>query len=235
MSLQVVILAGGMATRLGDRTKNIPKSLIEVNGKKFIDYQLSQLASFEFTNVVICTGHLGHLIEEYVQDGEKWNIKVQYSRESKELLGTGGAIKNALPLLDEKFAVLYGDSYLTENLGLISNLQSHNPCIMTIYENVNGTDRSNVFFESPEKWSYSKSKKIFEANYIDYGFMILDRNFFGQYESRSKFDLSEFLEFCCKNGLIEPLIVNSGYFEIGSEEGISSFTTYLDKQYPKQF
>src|ERR1700734_2407964 len=95
--LPVAVLAGGAASRLHPLTKATPKSLVEVAGKPFIVHQLNLLRREGVERVVLCVGHLGEKIEEFVGD---------------RLLGTGGALRHALPLLGKAFFVLYGDSYL---------------------------------------------------------------------------------------------------------------------------
>ena len=108
----VAILAGGLATRLHPITQTIPKALIEVAGKPFIYHQLEYLRKQGVTSVVLCIGYLGEMIQEVVGDGSRWSMQVRYSPDGPILLGTGGALKQALPMLGERFFILYGDSYL---------------------------------------------------------------------------------------------------------------------------
>ena len=110
--LPVVILAGGLATRLYPVTQTIPKALIPVAGRPFIDHQLALLKEKGVTQVVLCVGNLGTRIEEFVGDGTHWGLEVRYSYDGDVLLGTGGAIKKAAGILTEAFMILYGDSYL---------------------------------------------------------------------------------------------------------------------------
>ena len=99
----VLILAGGLGTRLGKLSKNSPKSLININGKPFIDYQLKYLKLQGVNEVVICTGYLGEQIKNYVGNGIKFNLQVSYSEDGSKKLGTGGAILKALSLLPDFF------------------------------------------------------------------------------------------------------------------------------------
>jgi NDP-sugar pyrophosphorylase family protein len=120
--IPVAILAGGLATRLRPITEKTPKSLIAVADKPFLAHQLELLKSRGIQRVVLCVGHLGEMIRRDFGDGEKYGVKLDYSFDSsrhgeatadgEKLLGTGGAIKHALPLLGDEFFVLYGDSYL---------------------------------------------------------------------------------------------------------------------------
>jgi len=108
--LTVAILAGGMATRLRPITETIPKSLLEVNGEPFVLHQLRLLRGKGIRRVVLCVGHLGELVHQAVGDGAAFGVQVDYSFDGPILLGTAGAIKNALPKLGDSFFVMYGDS-----------------------------------------------------------------------------------------------------------------------------
>src|SRR5271154_5012876 len=110
-SIPVAILAGGLATRLRPITEKIPKSLVQVAGKPFLAHQLELLHTRGIGRAVLCIGYLGEMIQRDF-GGEAFGVKLDYSFDGEKLLGTGGAIKRALPLLGDEFFVLYGDSYL---------------------------------------------------------------------------------------------------------------------------
>ena len=101
MTFDIAILCGGMAKRLNELTKKTPKSLIEINGKPFIYYQIRLLESKGFKKIVLCVGHLGNQIEEYVKSINT-NAKILFSYDGEELVGTGGAINKALPSYENK-------------------------------------------------------------------------------------------------------------------------------------
>ena len=106
----VAILAGGLATRIRPLTEKFPKSLIDINGRPFIDYQLQMLKANGLSDVVLCVGYEGRQIEDHLGDGARHGLKVRYSYDGRELVGTGGALRKALPLLSDPFLVIYGDS-----------------------------------------------------------------------------------------------------------------------------
>ena len=111
MDIQVAIIAGGLATRLGELTKSRPKSLVEVNNKPFLAYQLEILKAQGIVDVVLCLGHLVEQIQDVFGNGSKYGVHISYSLENRPL-GTAGALKYASPLLAGNFVVMYGDSYL---------------------------------------------------------------------------------------------------------------------------
>src|SRR6185295_9255567 len=109
--MQAVILAGGLGTRLRPLTTQVPKPMVPVAGAPYLEHQLRLLAGQSLSDIVVLTGYLGEQIEEYFGDGRQLALRIRYSRESQPL-GTGGALREARPLLDESFLVIYGDSYL---------------------------------------------------------------------------------------------------------------------------
>ncbi len=112
----VAILAGGLATRLRPITETIPKALVPVAGEPFLAHQLRQLRAQGLRRVVLCAAYLGEMIEAEFGDGQSHGMEIDYSLDGPRLLGTGGALRRALPLLGDRFFVLYGDSYLSISL-----------------------------------------------------------------------------------------------------------------------
>src|SRR5438874_2296480 len=106
--MQVVVLAGGLATRMRPQTETIPKALLEVGGRPFIDWQLELLARSGCEEVVMCVAYRAEMIRAHVGDGSRFGVHVIYV-EDKELLGTAGAVRGALPHLADVFLVTYGD------------------------------------------------------------------------------------------------------------------------------
>src|SRR5688572_7169763 len=167
----VAILAGGLATRLRPITETIPKALVEVAGKPFIAHQLALLSSQGITKVVMCVGYRGEMLESYVGDGSIWNLTVQYAYDGDKLLGTAGALKQALPKLGDEFFVLYGDSYLECDYPLVyeSFCASGKSALMTVFRNNDQWDRSNVLFNEGRIIRYDKRNRTPDMQYIDYG------------------------------------------------------------------
>jgi MurNAc alpha-1-phosphate uridylyltransferase len=146
MTLPCAILCGGLATRLRPVTEKIPKSLIPIHGEPFIAHQLRLLCSKGITRAVLCCGHLGEMIQDFVGNGSGFSLEVSYSFDGTPLLGTGGAIRKALPHLDKSFFVLYGDSYLECDYQDIARSfhAADTLGMMTIYCNEGRFDSSNV-------------------------------------------------------------------------------------------
>lgn len=109
--MQAVILAGGRGERLRPLTDAVPKPLVRVAGRPFLDFLLGFLRGQGVSDVVLLTGYLSGMIERHVGDGASFGMRIRCAREKKPL-GTGGALKGALPLLAEEFLFLNGDTLL---------------------------------------------------------------------------------------------------------------------------
>jgi N-acetyl-alpha-D-muramate 1-phosphate uridylyltransferase len=229
--LTVAILAGGFATRLHPILKDIPKSMIDICGKPFIDWQLSLLSDSGVKRVVLCTSYKSEKIEEYVGNGSKYGIEVRYSKDGPTQLGTGGAIKKATEILEENFMVLYGDSYLPINYSTIQNaFQNINEtALMTIYKNDNAFDTSNVNFENGKVKKYSKTPDSIEFRHIDFGLSIFNKSIFNRYSLNKNFDLSDVFSGLCKDNQLAAFEVKERFYEVGSVSGIRDLSDYINR------
>lgn len=109
--MQAILLCGGMGTRLRSVVSDRPKPMADICGKPFLQYLLEMLRDKGITEVIFALGYMGEMIEEYFQDGSVFGLKIAYSYE-EEPLGTGGAIRNALPkIMEEEVLVLNADTY----------------------------------------------------------------------------------------------------------------------------
>ncbi|NBQ55699.1 MAG: nucleotidyl transferase, partial [Verrucomicrobia bacterium] len=169
--MPVAILAGGLATRLRPITEKIPKALVEVAGKPFVFHQLDWLKRQKIHHVVLCVGYFGEMIREQVGAGERWGMQIKYSFDGEKLLGTGGALKKALPLLGDEFFVFYGDSFLPIDFLPVEQAfqASGKPALMTFLKNQGQWDRSNVEAQEGRLIAYNKKAPSLAMEYIDYG------------------------------------------------------------------
>ena len=192
----VVILAGGLATRLRPLTEKIPKSLVKVAGRPFLAHQLDLLRTNQITEVLLCVSHLGELIEQQFGDGASHGIRIRYSYDSPTLLGTGGAIRHALPLLPESFFILYGDSYLPIDYQSVARsfAASGRLAMLTVFANQNAWDKSNVWFEQGKIKLYSKQRRLPQMRHIDYGLSVCSRSLFEGRPKRIRFGLPHYFK-----------------------------------------
>jgi N-acetyl-alpha-D-muramate 1-phosphate uridylyltransferase len=229
MTLPVAILAGGLATRLRPITERIPKSLVEVAGEPFIVRQIDYLRRQRVRHVVLCIGYLGEMIEAVVGDGSRFGLSVSYSTDGPVLLGTGGALRRAGPLLGEACFVLYGDSYLPVDFGAIEAefWASGQPALMTVLYNEDRWDKSNVLFVNGKLAEYDKREPRPEFTYIDYGLSIVKREILESHPANEAFDLATVYHSLSLEKRLHGYEVFKRFYEIGSPSGLSEATEYF--------
>ena len=230
MTLPVAILAGGLGTRLGKKALNKAKVLIDVAGKPFISRQLNYLSDQGIKDIVICVGHLGNQIKNYIGNGSKYNLNVSYSDDSDRLLGTGGSIKKACQILGEHFFILYGDSFLPVNFSLIEKayFQEKKPALMTVLKNKGRWDKSNAYFKD-KCVKYNKKKPQKNMDYIDYGLTIVRNSIFSDFPSNEVFDLADVFENLSNKSLLAGFEIYDRFYEIGSINGLNDTIEFFKK------
>lgn len=225
----VIILAGGVATRLGDIAKQIPKAMMPVAGAPFIDHQLKLLAEQQVKTVILSLSHLGEQIEKFVGTGSSYGLTVNYTYDGPQRLGTGGAVRSALHLVPECFAVLYGDTYLDIKFKPIfeTYLKSGKDGLMTVLENKNSWDRSNIWFVDGAIKVYDKYNQNDKMHHIDYGLSILNKSCFGDFKTGQAFDLAEVFERRISENRIAGYEVYKRFYEIGTPASLKETEQYL--------
>lgn len=226
----VVILAGGLATRLRPLTETIPKALVDVNGEPFVSHQLRLLHQQGVRDVTFCLGYLGEMVEEFIGNGQQFDLNVTYSYDGPTLLGTAGAIKQALHLLADNFFVLYGDSYLTCDYAAVQKTftNSHKPALMTVFRNLGQWDKSNVEYADGEIRVYDKTRQTERMHYIDYGLGIFNRAAFTAVPEHQEYDLAVLYQHLLTHHALAAHEVTERFYEVGSFGGISELGEYLN-------
>ena len=227
--LTVAILAGGRATRLGSLAQHLPKSLLSVNGEPFLVHQLRLLRANGVTNVVLCLGHLGEMIQQAIGDGSTLGIQVDYSFDGPNLLGTAGAVRKALPRLGESFFVMYGDSYLPCNYPRIARdfATKHVLGMMTVFRNNGRWDASNVEYESGRILAYSKTNRTPQMKHIDYGLGLFRAGAFETVPQHAPSDLADVYAALLKRNQLAAFQIHQRFYEIGSPSGLRETSDFL--------
>jgi NDP-sugar pyrophosphorylase family protein len=217
-------------------TETVPKSLLEVNGEPFAMHQLRLLQANGIGRVVMCVGHLGALVQRAIGDGTAVGLQVDYSFDGPALLGTAGAIKNALPKLGESFFVMYGDSYLPCDYAAIArNFESAGVLgMMTVFRNEGKWDTSNVEFEAGKILAYSKTNRNPRMRYIDYGLGVFRAKAFYNLPVGQASDLTELYVDLLHRKQLAAYEVSERFYEIGSPEGLRETTDFLAAQRVQQ-
>ena len=226
--IPVAILAGGLATRLRPITEKIPKSLVPVAGRPILAHQLEMLHDQGIRHAVLCIGFLGEMIQREFGP-EAYGVKLDYSFDGEKLLGTGGAIKRALPKLGKEFFILYGDSYLPIPYAPVADFfqRSGKPGLMTVYHNEGKYDTSNVVFRDGEIVVYDKKIKSPEMRHIDYGLSLFKASVFEAYAADQVFDLAEVMGKLVREKQLAGYEVRERFYEMGSPAGLAELETLL--------
>ena len=231
-ALPVALLAGGLATRLRPITAKIPKLLVEVAGEPFFSHQLKLLKAAGLTRIVLCVGYLGEQIVDLYKDGSAYGVDIKYSFDGTKLLGTAGALIQAMPLLGDSFYVLYGDSYLPIDYRKIGDhfLASGKKGLMTVFENKGLYDSSNVWFQNGEIKVYDKKVKLPEMKHIDYGLGLFKASAFEGYSKTEVVDLAEVQKSLVSQKELCGYEMKDRFYEIGSPEGLAELNTLLRRK-----
>lgn len=219
----VAILAGGLATRMRPVTENVPKSMLDVGGEPFISQQLKLLRAKGVRRVVLCVGFLGEMIRDFVGDGLRFDLQVEYSFDGAERRGTAGAIKNALTRLGDRFFVMYGDSYLDCDFVAVQHafeVYSGAKALMTVFKNNGRWDRSNIEFENGRIVRYDKRDPTPNMRFIDYGLGIFTAGLFDRVGLTGTFDLADVYVRASNDHVLTGFEVDRRFYEIGSPEGL---------------
>jgi len=233
--MQCLILAGGLATRMRPLTETIPKALLPVDGRPFVDHQLDWLAAHGVSDVVLSVGYLGDAIRAHVGDGSRYGLAVRVVDEGSNLRGTAGAVRLAFDqgVLDERFLLTYGDSFLPIDFAAVFRafIDSGAPALMTVYRNQGRWDTSNVIFDGRMVTLYDKQRRTRPAEdftFIDYGLSALTRRVVEEgIPAGQKADLAELFHALSLRAELAGYQAAERFYEIGSPAGLADFSEWL--------
>jgi NDP-sugar pyrophosphorylase family protein len=227
--IPVALLAGGLATRLRPITQTIPKALVEVAGRPFIDHQLELLRRNGIRRVVLCLGHLGEQVKAHLGDGTAHGMELEYVFDGAKLLGTGGALRRAAPLLGDVFWVTYGDSFMDVDYRVaLADFAKRNILgLMLVIANHDRWDKSNVIFRDGCLLRYDKRTHLPEMAHIDYGVALLRRTALERVPANEPYDLADLYRNLVDEKQMAGHEVSQRFYEIGSPAGLQETREYL--------
>lgn len=216
---QVVLLAGGLGTRLGALTRHVPKVMVPVAGRPFLDHLLTSLAAQRIERVHLCLGHLADVVVEHLSRhcpaGLSWSTTVE-----DVPLGTAGALRLAASRLDQEFVVMLGDSLTPVRLGELvgRHRAAGREASMAVLRNDDWLVPSNTLVEGDRVAGYSKQPGG-GMRHVDYGLAVLRRSSLDQFELGRSADLGELFAPLVAAGELTALPVSRRFYEIGSPTG----------------
>ena len=227
--MQAVILAGGLGSRLRPLTDRVPKPMIMVQGKPFLEHQIELLRRHGIRSVVLCVGYLGHMIEEYFGDGSRFSVGIRYSEEGDRLQGTAGALKRAESVLDDEFFLTYADAYLLlDYAAVMAHFRRRDRlALMVIYRNENQYARSNVAAADGYVTAYDKDEQTPDMVYINYGVSVLRKETLEHIPPRRVYSQEELYARFIDERQLLAYETDQRFYEVGSPEGLEEFSRLI--------
>ena len=222
--MQVLILVGGLGTRLREIIKNIPKAMANIKGKPFLEYLILQLKNYNLNDIILCTGYLKEKIESYFENGNRLGVNIVYSEEPKPL-GTGGAIKLAESLVkSDDFIVMNGDSFFDIDLYKLINYHLNKKALATIaLAEVKDIRRFGIvkIDKNGKIESFFEKAKKQNSNLINGGIYLLNKEIFKYIPKDKSISLEK---------EVFPKLINSNRFY-----GVSFKNYFIDIGIPKAY
>ncbi|WP_440913814.1 HAD-IIIA family hydrolase [Candidatus Pelagibacter sp.] len=227
MTIQAVILCGGLGTRLKPITNKIPKPLAPLNGKPFIDYLLKQLKSQRIKNVLLLTGYLGDLIKKKVGDGRKYGLKITYS-DGPVNWDTGRRLWESKKFLDKEFLLLYSDNFTSFNL---NNLKSfHRKKKSSITLTISKKTPGNISVSKNQIVKNFVIKRSKKNNFVEIGYMIINKKTLFEEFKNKNCNLSELLRSLSKKKQVSAFEAIDDYYSISDKKRLKLTEKYLSKK-----
>ncbi|EJB5882228.1 nucleotidyltransferase family protein [Campylobacter coli] len=209
--MQAIVLAGGLGTRLRSVVQDLPKPMAPINGKPFLAFVVEYLKKQGITEIILSVSYKYELIQEYFKD-EFHGMKIRYNIE-KELLGTGGAIKDALKFVKNEAYVLNGDTFFDIDL---SKLKLNGSKICLALKQMNDFDRYGTVNVDGQGFVISFEEKIFKTQgLINGGIYLLTKDIFNEFDLEKKFSFEEFLQENYKKLKARAKIFDDYFIDIG--------------------
>lgn len=202
--------------------------MVSVAGRPFLEHQIVLCKKNGVTEIVLCVGHLWQQIRDYFGDGSRFGVKMIYSVEN-ERLDTGGALKNALPYLDEEFFVLYGDSYLTADWQATVRVfkEYGDGGLMTVFRNDGSLGvPSQITVKGGRVVEFTKTDFNPEMKFVEYGLNIFGRDTISQISEKS-FPISQYFDLLIARKQLLSYESPKRFYEIGCPEGLAELEQFL--------
>jgi len=230
--LQAVILAGGLGTRLGKLTQTVPKAMLPVNGRPFLEHEIVLLREYGITDFVLCVGHLSEAIEDHFGSGDWLGVTIRYSHDGPKLMGPAGALKSAEPLLVESFFVTYGDAYLRADYRQVMKilLDSNKLGVMLVYENHNLYGKSDIAVKDGYVTNYDKAGRSEGMVWINFGVTALRKCALSLIPPGRECGEQEFYRELILRKELLAFQVSDRFYEIGSPHALKEFGQFISGQ-----
>jgi len=225
MSMQSVILAGGLGTRLGSLTGDLPKPMVDIHGRPFLAYELDLLKLHRVNDIILCVGHRAETIKDYFGDGSKFGVKIRYSLEPETLMGTAGAVKQAEAFLNDVFFLVYADSYMPVDYAAAYQALQCRPELgmMVVLRNENRYEQSNLIVDKGLIKAYDKTRQLPGMDCINFGVSVLHKESLRLVPEGVPYSQEEWYQQLIRDGNLAAFETEKRFYEIGSPDGLAEF------------
>jgi NDP-sugar pyrophosphorylase family protein len=228
----VVILAGGLGTRLQSVFPDLPKCMVRVGEKPFLQIQIELLKNQGAYYFVLCVGYMANKVMDYFGDGSKFGVSIRYSIEKEKLLGTGGALKLAGGFFTSRALALNGDTYLNEDYEKV--LQSHFHLITSLKTWYNGvaTMCTCRILETDKVLLDGSFVKGFVEKWINAGVYVIEQELLGSISANIVVSLErDILPIILQEERsIAAYKCSNQFFDIGTLDGLTKFEKFYKEK-----
>ena len=226
-AMQAVVLCGGLGTRLRPLTEKVPKPMVELNGKPFLEHLVLFLKKQGFSEFLFLSSYLHEKIESHFGNGKKFGVNIAYSVEEK-LLGTGGALLNAEQKLGEEFLLVNGDTFLPINFReLIQFYRSIESNVIVAYIGFEEIAASNLQVEGNKVLAYNKAGSS-SMNAVDAGIQVLQKDSFSYFPKKKEFSLEEdVFPVLARNHALFAFPTEQRFYDMGSKEKLKALAKVI--------
>jgi len=219
--MKVAILCGGLGTRLGELTKNVPKPMIEIGGRPYLERVVESFRNRGFRDFVFLSGYLPHVIESHFGDGSRFGASIEYSVETTPL-GTGGALREARHLLTDRFIMTFGDVLRYHHYDHFVSAHEHN--CLAVYPRLT---IGNAEVDDGLVMRFDKHAP--ELPFIDAGFSVMERSTIDYLPPQGSCSFEEIVySGLASHGELEAEIVDHDFFDIGTPEELAKTRAALE-------
>lgn len=225
----VAVLAGGLGSRVAHLTgSHLPKALLPLDGRTFIDVKLEELREQGVEEVVLLVGHGSSALREHLGDGSAHGLRISWHEDGPSLLGTGGALRAALELLPERFWVTYGDTLLEVPMSEVeAAMADGDDIVMTVLANADRWETSNADVSDGRLTAYRKGDPLGTHTHLDYGMLLMRRRAFRAWNSGDVFDLGDVVDEALEAGRVAAFEVTRRFYDVGTGEAYEATKRYL--------
>jgi histidinol-phosphate phosphatase family protein len=221
---QAAILCGGLGKRLRPITDTLPKPMVPINGRPFLEYLLEQLKDQGVSEILLMTGYLGEQIQEYFGPGSNWGLDIQYSNGPTEW-DTGRRLYEARSLLQNDFILMYSDNFVQVNLKKLTDFhgQSNKLLSFVVQPKIN----ANISLgEEGAVTAYDKTRSAKNLNFVELGFMVTSKKIFDYYQEVDV-SFSDVIVKLVSEKQVSGMIVKDAYHSVSDPKRLVLTREYL--------